>query len=367
MKKAVFLSLVASGFLIACNRQVDETPTGGTVYLDLPAAPYDYFGNNESNYKATLGRVLFYEKRLSLNNATACASCHKQEFAFADNVAFSRGFDNRVTKRNSMPIQNILNGFGGGGFTGGPVFGGGSTFFWDGRETKLEELAARPITNHVEMGIEKMSDLAPKLSRLPYYKDLFVKAYGDEEITPQRISESLMFFMTAITSNNSKFDKAMSGFTQQQLTPLEAQGMQLFNTKYECNGCHKPFGGYTGTPTDFMNIGLEYPNTDEGAGPVFRDPTMNGKFKVPALRNVAVTAPYMHDGRFATLEEVLGHYSENIQDDPNLDHRLRDANGDPMRMQISDQEKKALIAFLNTMTDHTMLTDVRYSNPFKVK
>jgi len=360
-KISLVLLLGITAVVYSCKKEKETSASGGTVYLDIPTKETNYFGENstEANRKATLGRVLFYERSLSVNNSIACASCHRQEFAFADNVAQSRGFENRLTGRNSMAIQNLSNPFVLNSFTA--VTG---SFFWDGRETNLQNLVARPISNHVEMGIADLNTIPAKLEKLPYYKDLFQKAYGSDEITMDKVGEAMATFMNAISSSHTRFDQRDQGLYQ--FTALEAEGERLFNTKYQCNNCHKLFiGGYTGT--EFMNIGLEKRNNDNGAGAIVRDPSFNGKFKIPNLRNVARTAPYMHDGRFATLEDVLEHYSHGIQDDQNLDERLKDQSGHPMRMNISTDEKKAIVAFLNTMTDYTMLTDERYANPFKIK
>jgi cytochrome c peroxidase len=261
-----------------------------------------------------------------------------------------------------MPIQNL-------GFSTkcGPIFNpfqSNGLFFWDARETDLKNLITRPITNHVEMGIDDVSVLPGKLVGLPYYKDLFEKAYGSEEITVDKIAEAMTAFMVAIRSENTRFDQVTQG--QGEFTALELEGQNLFNTKYDCNSCHQLSPqGYTST--QFMNIGLDYPNTDRGMGVVSNNPQLDGSFKIPNLRNVGLTAPYMHDGRFATLNDVLEHYSHGIQNDPNLDPRLRTTNGQPLRMNISENEKKAIVAFLNTLTDYSMVTDDRYSDPFKVK
>lgn len=363
MKKLLLLLPVAAVLIYSCTKQKDVEGTG-TVYVDVPARGNDFYGASafELNQKATLGRVLFYERRLSLNNSVACASCHRQNSAFSDNVALSRGFENRLTRRNSMAIQNL-------GFStkGGPVFNpfqSSGLFFWDARESDLKNLISRPITNHVEMGIDDVSVLPERLAGMTYYKDLFKKAYGTEDITVDKIAEAMTAFLVAIRTENTRFDQVSQG--QGSFSALELEGQNLFNTKYDCNGCHQlsPMGY---SSTQFMNIGLEYPNTDKGMGAVTNNAQLNGSFKIPNLRNVALTAPYMHDGRFATLDAVLEHYSHGIQNDPNLDPRLKTANGQPLRMNISDNEKKAIVAFLNTLTDYSMITDERYSDPFKVK
>jgi cytochrome c peroxidase len=309
--------------------------------------------------------VLFYDKQLSINNSVSCASCHKQAFAFADNAKLSRGFENRITSRNSMPIQNIGTPLFGFGFQGDPIFFP-QALFWDGREHDLNALVLRPIVNHVEMGITDLDMLVEKLKKVPYYKDLFIEAFGSEEITTDRVGTAVAAFMRNITSRNTRFDQAMNG--NGQLTPNELRGFALFFEKYDCNSCHQVQdpNGYIEAGT-FSNIGLDPVYTDNGVALVTKNQTDNGSFKIPSLRNVALTAPYMHDGRFKTLDEVLDHYSNGIANHPGLDNRLKDANGGPMRMNISKSEKEAIIAFLNSLTDYSMIHDPKFSNPFTAK
>src|SRR5260221_3368140 len=349
--------------------------------LQLPDVPYKYQVKGVTDQLPTLGRVLFYDPRLSLNNSVACASCHKQSLAFADNSSLSRGYENLVTVRNSMPIQNIVStifffpdppitpdpGFPittdsssapGGYLPGVPADGAPSFLFWDGRENSLESMVTKPILNHIEMGMPDLEKLAEKLSRLPEYNPLFSNAFGKEEITSEKIALGLSAFLLSIRSNNSRFDKAFAGTQQSQLTAIEELGRQVFFEKYNCNQCHESHG--------FANIGLDVNSTDPGVGGISNDPRDLGKFKIPSLRNVQLTAPYMHDGRFLTLDDVLNHYSHNIQDSTNLDFRLQDQFG-PKHFDISDSEKKAIIEFLNTLTDYEMVNDPKFSNPFRPK
>jgi cytochrome c peroxidase len=335
MKKLTLLVLLCATVAVFSCKKEKEITGNSTVVLDLPATPYDYFGGNpQENAKATLGRVLFYDRHLSINNSIACASCHRQELAFADNLAGSRGFENRITSRNSMAIQNLnINGMGGGVF-----FVGGTSLFWDGRENNINNLIRRPIANHVEMGIDDLGSLPAKLAQLPYYSKLFTEAFGSDEITVDNLSTAVATFLAAINSTNTRFDQATNGTGQTHLTGLELQGQSLFNTKYECTSCHQPsIGGYSST--EFMNIGLDYQPMDKGRAAITNDPSDVGRFKIPNLRNVALTAPYMHDGRFSTLDAVLEHYSHGIQKNTNLDARLRTANGDAIRMNISPDSR----------------------------
>ena len=170
----------------------------------------------------------------------------------------------------------------------------------------------------------------------------------------------------SINSKNTKFDRFLR--QQEELSDLELQGQALFFSTYDCNKCHQiqdPHG-YINAGT-FANVGLDANPVDKGLGAVTKASTDNGKFKIPSLRNVTLTAPYMHDGRFETLSEVIDHYSEGIQDDPNVDFRLRDSQNKPMQMHIPESDKTAIIAFLHTMTDTQMITDPKFSNPFKSK
>lgn len=376
MKIRLLTLLSAAALVILCYAcATDDSQLKTTAYLDLPETPYTYKAST-NNHLATLGRVLFYDRQLSVNNSMSCNTCHKQSLAFADNTAFSKGFENVLTSRNSMPIQNLQSNIftiGGGIMEGdislprpGETFvaGGQSVLFWDGRENNLRSMVMKPVVNHVEMGIRDMNKLSQKLSDIPYYKDLFQKAYGSEEVTSEKIAEALSSFLINITATNTKLDRILKG--KDRLSALELQGQNLFQSVYDCNACHQVQSthGYVFAGT-FSNIGLDAQYADPGLENVTRRAADAGKFRIPSLRNVALTAPYMHDGRFATLDEVISHYSHGIEDHPNLDPRLRQQNGQPMQMNIPDQDKEAIIAFLHTLTDHEMINDVRFSNPFK--
>ncbi len=366
MKK--LFSLVSISVFVAarvsCHKNA-VTPSG-TVYLDLPATSYQYYtpsyGDTTVNSKATLGRVLFYDGHLSVNNSISCASCHKQAFGFSDNNAFSTGFEGKITRRNSKGIHNIV---GVNNFFSNIILQHNTPLFWDGRENSLLNLVDRPITNHVEMGITDPDALAPKIAAISCYPPLFKKAYGDEQVTSARISECISMFMASIQSTNSKIDQYFKGNTT-VLNALELKGMGLFNSTYNCASCHHSNSGPY-TFFDFHDIGLDENYNDLGMGVIFSSTTDNGKFRVPDLANVALTAPYMHDGRYKTLDDVLEHYSHNIKNSPNLDPVLRGTDQKAKQMNISSDDKMALIAFLNTFTDYTTIQDPKFSNPFKVK
>ncbi|MCB0696615.1 MAG: c-type cytochrome [Chitinophagaceae bacterium] len=384
MKKiTVSLALLATVLVIACNKnkQSATSKPNAEVYLDLSDTTGHYFDSknfgggfiggglnipypSELDKMAILGRVLFYDGHLSLNNAISCGSCHKQAYAFADNASFSMGFEGRMTGRNTPPIQNLGKNL---GIISDPKFklvSNTQSLFWDGRENNLEALVIRPVANHVEMGMADINDLPAKLNSLPYYKGLVQDAYHTDELTLDMIKESISYFMMALSADNSRFVQFERG--EAELTAQEQIGMQLFNDKYNCASCHIPDGNYGGErPRN--NIGLDAVSKDKGVGAITLNPQQDGDFVIPKLTNVALTAPYMHDGRFSTLDSVLEHYSKGIKDNPNLDDRLRDQDGHPMRMNISTDDRKALIAFLNTLTDHSITTNPKYSNPFKIK
>jgi cytochrome c peroxidase len=385
MRAGTLLCLCIITGLIVTSCESTELSGTGEIYLDLPATKYQYdiSGSDSLNAKATLGRVLFYDRQMSINNTIACASCHKQEYGFADNQKSSRGFEGRLTSRNSMPIQN-LNNFNFGvfdlGSTPDPGFVPfGNHLFWDGREQNLEKLILQPVGNHIEMGITDLDHLTENLSALPYYAPLFQDAYGSNEVTGDKISRAVSTFLTYINSLNTKFDQYNKNnqlaleFNGQSnslpiLSPIETEGMLLFKDKYDCNACHQVQSptGYIMAGT-FANIGLDADYPDPGLFQVTKSPADAGKFKIPSLRNVAFTAPYMHDGRFENLEDVIDHYSDGIADHPNLDTKLQDHTGHAKAMNISQHEKDAIIAFLHTLSDKSALTDPKFSNPFKIR
>ena len=365
----LFITAVFSLIFFACSKFEDSITTQ-QVYLDLPETPYNYNSTMNGGFDAftgidnnvaTLGRVIFYDTKLSINNSVSCASCHKQARGFADDKKFSMGFQNHPTLRNTLPIQNvnlqspfIMPGF------------SNSSLFWDGRANFLQTMVLMPMLNHVEMGMPDLDGIVAKVKEQSYYPELFAKAYGTTNISVELVSGALSGFVGSIFTANSKFDKSQSGMAQ--LTALEQEGQLLFMSKYNCNSCHQAqqFNGYE-TGGGLVNIGLDRVYTDKGLEAITNDPADNGKFKIPALRNVALTAPYMHDGRFATLDQVLDHYSHSIADNPALDPRLRDEHGVPKVLNITDHEKTAIIAFLNTMTDYSVVTDPKFSNPFKAR
>ena len=371
---------------IACNKSSDNTAPGPTpvdpvaAVLNLPATSFNYANIVQPGYLngpnilgqintaannpitdngATLGRVLFYDKNLSINNTISCASCHKQASAFSDPLVKSKGFNGGLTGRNSM------------GLTDAKYYPNGR-FFWDQRAATLEDQTLMPIQDLVEMGMT-LAQLETKLRALAYYPPLFTKAFGDNTINSNRISLALSQFVRSIISFQSRYDAGRSAFPVMpapppnavfpNFTPQENRGKELFLLPQNaCAACH---GSETFTAPQEKNNGLDLVTIDRGFGAVVNNVNEDATFKVTSLRNVELTAPYMHDGRFATLEEVIEHYSSGVKNHPNLSPQLKLPNGQPRLANLTPQDKVALVAFLKTLTDVTMITDVKYSDPFK--
>lgn len=319
-----------------------------------------------SDAKATLGRVLFYDKQLSRNLSVSCASCHQQDLAFADSKRFSEGFNGELTLRNSLALGSVANFKS--SYEGGSTFNGQQQFFfWDERAHSIQEQSALTLQDNIEMGMD-LNDLCQRLSEEEYYRVLFRKAYGTDVIQPALVTEALQEFVNAIVSTSTRFDEGISSVNGDPFrnfpnyTQAENMGRNLF--VQHCSSCHG--ANMSISPEKVANNGLDEVYGDEGVGGITNQLEDIGKFKVPFLRNIALTAPYMHDGRFATLEEVVEHYNSGIKMSSNLDFRLRNGDGSaPLRLNLTQQEKDALVAFLNTLTDEALVIANRFSDPFK--
>lgn len=360
--KSLSLSVLLFSIIIAvsCSKE-KELPQVDSKDLDPTAEPYNYV--NISSEMGKLGRVLFYDKSLSVNNAVSCGSCHKQALAFSDNKQFSTGFENKMTSRNTPPIQNLTSAF---QILEDPAFTG-QALFWDGRERSLKQMVMAPIVNHIEMGMRSQDDIVEKISEKEYYKEMFIQAYGDEIINFDRIAEALSGFTGSIQSQNSQFDLSFFTGDNSQFNALQIKGQELFFGKYNCGSCHNLFSqtGYSEpSGEELLNIGLDVDYADNGKGDLSGNAMDNGKFKIPNLRNIELTAPYMHDGRFSSLSEVIDHYSTGVKNHPNLDVRLKDEAGNPIVFNITEDEKAALIAFMQTLTDRQLISDPKFSDPF---
>jgi cytochrome c peroxidase len=322
---------------------------------------------------ATLGRVLFYDTQLSKNNTIACASCHLQAHAFSDPRRFSLGFKGGYTKRNGMGLANLSYTI---------LRGNRPGFFWDERAPTLEAQVLMPIQDDVEMGME-LAELERKLQANSYYPALFDEAFGSPQVTSDRISKAVAQFMRSMDSFDSKFDRAAASTSGEDyardfddFTTEENLGKSLFISGAQqiaeigCAHCHVP--PTFGMPKSFNN-GLDLNYVDQGLGArdvPSNDPftaNNNGKFKAPSLRNIALTAPYMHDGRFKTLEQVIDHYSSGVHPHENVTIAFAEGEGhneETSGSHLTDRQKSALVAFLKTLTDNSLITDPRFSDPF---
>ncbi|HBJ35623.1 MAG TPA: cytochrome-c peroxidase [Planctomycetaceae bacterium] len=398
-----------------CHSSAVEVASPRRLYL--PSEPYRYseisvpayaaqtavqFDNTPddnpiTDHGATLGRVLFYDKTLSKNGAVSCASCHKQELAFTDDAALSVGFDGRKVDRNSMSLVNSR-------------FYRRGKFFWDERAETLEQQVLMPIENPIEMG-HSLDILVDQLSNDPIYQPLFTSAFGDSTVTADRIAKALAQFVRSIVSFSSRYDEGrdqvksvdepFANFTEQ-----ENEGKRLFFGEARCATCHVD-GGQPDNESDLFDLefsperqsaffymnrpvvngidtepyeaigttvqigigqavstpGIKF-DADLGAGLVTGKREDVGRFKSPSLRCVDVTGPYMHDGRFRTIEAVVEHYNWSIRPHMNLDPRLQKL--DNSGIALPQAEVDALVAFLKTLTDPTLLIDPKYSDPFKM-
>ena len=378
-------------------RSEDSKPSG---ILNLPVTPFRYSissalrtaaSNAKSNAEvlrkldntaqknpisdagATLGRVLFYDRKLSRNDTVSCASCHEQQFAFSDPRRFSIGHAGGKTQRNSMSLINLR-------FT--RVLGNNPGFFWDERAPTLEAQVLMPIQDQVEMGMT-LPRLARKLQKLSYYPPLFKAAFGSPQATSDRIARAVAQFTRSMESFDSKFDRAAKTVANDyskdfpDFSAAENLGKSLFIdglrqvAEIGCAHCHVP--PTFSMPTSFNN-GLNLVSRDKGLGArnvPTNDPftpSNDGKFKASSLRNVTETAPYMHDGRFKSLEQVLDHYSDGVHPHPNLGlatpESIETKKTKTSGFRYSKKQKTAIITFLKTLSGKSILTDKRFSDPF---
>jgi len=372
--------------------------------LELPDLPYAYAApalpshfdrrtlrrldnapasNRMADERAMLGRMLFYDTRLSANDRMSCATCHLQKHAFSDPRRVSKGIHGDRGRRNSMSLVNLR-------------YQGRGGFFWDERADTLEAQALMPIEDPTEMAYD-VDDLVVRLSADPTYAALFLYAFDDHVITPRRIGQALAQFVRSIVSYRSKFDEGMRQVDSvvedfPNFSKLENEGKRLFFGLEEnqrgasCASCHVPgrgpgAAGDLGRVAIFQggrpgNNGLDDEiGKDAGVGEVTEADEDRGLFKIPTLRNIELTAPYMHDGRFRKLKDVLEHYRRGVKPHPNLDRRLGGGDGraggpgrgrsGPRGLSMTVKQRNALLAFLKTLTDDELIEDPRFSDPWR--
>ena len=321
----------------------------------FPSAPVLPAANPLTEPGVALGRQLFYETALSGNGTISCASCHQQARAFTDGMARSQGVSQARTPRSSMSLANLL---------------WEPRLTWDGAATTLEDQARLPIENPVEMH-QSLAVGVAQLQRLAAYPPLFRAAFGNSTVTEANVLKALAQFERTLISSNSPFDRYRRG-DRTALSSFELQGFVLFTTHPNgtlrggnCGDCHS---GELQTNHTFSNNGLDANPADLGLGLLTGRSTDNGKFRVPSLRNIALTAPYMHDGRFATLEQVVDHYNEHLAlNSPNIDPLLLNATNDPRQqsftLDLTATEKAQIVAFMRTLTDLPFVNDPRFARP----
>ncbi|QDT12875.1 cytochrome-c peroxidase [Stieleria marina] len=399
----VLLAAILPSAKTVGGEEVQKDPGPTKRQLHLPETPYNYTNialpphfqtsavrrmdntptsNPITDHGATLGRVLFHDTGLSANGKTSCASCHLQKLAFSDAKKVSRGFNGEKVERNSMSLVNSR-------------YYARGRFFWDERATSLEEQVLMPIENELEMG-HQLDKLVEQLQGSSVYPPLFKSAFGDDVVTNDRVAMALAQFVRSIVSYQSRYDEGLANAGSiresfSNFTETENNGKRLFLTRAQCASCHMldQRGGGRGRGGDrgrggsrgrgrngnaaifFMdgpaNNGVDgnYQAKDAGVANQTFDLRDAGDFKSPSLRNVELTAPYMHDGRFITLESVLTHYSDGIKNHPNLDRRFRGGGRSRSRgLNLTSADKKAIVAFLKTLTDHELIEDPKFSDPF---
>jgi cytochrome c peroxidase len=352
-------------------------------YLNLDAVPVsyendfpDYYSSAIRTYDrdlATLGRVLFYDKNLSEDRSISCASCHKQEIGFSDDKALSDGVNQRKTARNSLALGSVFS------FNEyyGSSISGRVPFFWDNRASSVQEQSRATLGNPLEMDMD-MQQVRARVEEQPYYAPLFEKAFGHNIQNEQEILDAIAVFVNSIGSFNTRYDVAvdkylesngsLNGIASANLNGFDNQeqnGRQLYLAN--CSSCHGNIEEGVAAPGLIQannGLDIDYGN-DQGMGDVVNaSNSLKGLFKVPTLRNIEKTGPYMHDGRFETLEEVVEHYSTGIQNHQNLNPELKSGN-QAVRFNYTESEKADLVAFLKTYTDEDFLTNPKYSDPFK--
>jgi cytochrome c peroxidase len=350
--RPVLWTLLAVAVLFGCRKDpsVYTGPVGTPYVLELPSWVVDSIGpmleatdNPLTVEGVALGRKLFYEKELSDDGTMSCATCHVQSHGFSDPRQFSVGTDGSIGDRNAMAIVNL---------------GWSRHFFWDGRRTTLEDQAHDPVTNPIEMR-NTWPVVEDRLRSIPTYADLFAAAFGSPQIDSIRITQAIAQFERTLVSFNSPFDRYWYGGDTNAISQAAKDGLDLYTRRGNCDRCHT-IGNFT---DDVMrNNGLDLAPEDPGLGAVTGLTSDYYKFKTTSLRNIAVTAPYMHDGRFADLLSVVQFYrSHTAHNSPNIDTAMH--NFSTSGYSFSLEEQSNLLEFLNTLTDEEFLTNPAFSAP----
>ncbi len=352
--RSLVILLILGGWIVACQSDGAVEAVEAPIETAQPDGflPMVVSSDNPSTPAGiALGRRLFFDPILSANRMITCSSCHRPELAFTDGQALSNGIGQQQTRRSSPSLLNVGFHYKG--------------LFWDGRSPDLEEQAVHPIVDPKEMGAQ-IPIVEARLRVQPGYFELFEAAFGlssSEEINIMHVSRALAQFQRSLISSQSKFDRVMAG--QEAFTTSEKRGWTIF---FDADSPNTPAGECSHCHTDPLFTNLAYENngldrapelaafSDAGRGEVTGFPDENGKFKVPTLRNIGITAPYMHDGRFTTLEEVITHYNSGGHYAPNVSPNIRP-------LHLEEKDISDLIAFLHTLTDTTALYNKAYQSP----
>lgn len=336
-KKPIHIFLII--FIVAITLSF-AIKIGTPIYLEIPKGwpktKYDFSKNPLTEEGFQLGRKLFYDPILSRDKTISCASCHLQATGFTHvDHELSHGIDGKIGTRNSLALMNLA---------------WSDNFMWDGGVNHLDVQPINPITSPVEMD-ETLANVVFKLQKSENYPLLFKEAFGDSKITGQHLLKALSQFVIMLKSSNSKYDKVMR--KEAEFTEKEKNGYRIF--KANCASCHKePL--FTGDKFERNGLTLDTTLNDIGRERITNNLEDRMRFKVPTLRNIQFTAPYMHDGRFKKLSDVIKHYN-SLGNDKNLPKQLKKP------MNLSDNERVDLLAFLHTLTDLEFLFDPKFSFP----
>jgi cytochrome c peroxidase len=319
-------------------KATSEVVTSGKWSMTLPlglqaGSAYIPDDNLMSDDKIALGKLLYFDKRISKDGTLACASCHNPFHGFADPERTSAGVVGKPGTRNSPTVINRL-------FS--------ADQFWDGRAKDLEAQAHGPITNPIEMAMGSEAEAVERVRAVKGYAPLFAKAFGDDAIDMDRITKAIAAYERTVVSGDSPYDRYQAG-DKDALSPAAVRGMALFNGKANCVRCHAGFN-FTDENYNNLGVGMDRPKPDLGRYEVTKKDEDRGKFKTPTLRNVTETAPYMHDGSEATLAQVIDLYDRGGVKNPNLSKEMKP-------LGLSAAEKRELLAFLTSLTGEVRNAD----------
>jgi cytochrome c peroxidase len=353
MRTFFFLTflIITSAFFLSNSEKAQLTPYKFPKPVAFPAMP-ESPKNPVTIEGVALGRFLFYDPILSKDQTVSCASCHKQEHAFSDAPNnFSKGVNGELQKRNTPPLFNLA---------------WYQAYFWDGRAATIEDQIFFPVRDHMEMNLDWIT-ASKRIQKSKFYREQFKLVFGELEIDSILISKAIAQFERTLISHNSKFDRVLR--REDKLTTEEFRGFEIMNDQSmaDCLHCHSTDANALATSGKFSNNGIDAVSDallykDLGLGAYTGKINDYGKFKIPSLRNIALTAPYMHDGRFKTLREVIEFYSDGLNESANLDSKMTHIKNGGVK--LSEYDKNCLEAFLLTLTDSVFISNPEYSNPF---